>query len=148
VTTGPYHAAVDDLTCTRGCGPLTPVVTVWVDGFDHLDPHHYRYFSYTIVAACPVCGVGVLEWFDHDCTGYPTSHSLPVDGFRMFRIQPSDVDALRRAMEPCPDRDSGTCRCAIHESLIESLADLRMWSTERAAVRLTDGRPSLGPGPG
>jgi hypothetical protein len=138
---------VPDLICTNGCGPLAAVVMVRVDGLPHADARHYRFFTYTAVDACTVCGVGVLEWFDHDCTGYPTSHALPVEASRLFRLVPSDVDQLRAALDACPEPDSGHCGCPAHESLADSLADVRAWSTDRAVLRLVDGRPSLAPGP-
>jgi hypothetical protein len=83
------------------------VVTVAVEGVPHEDPAHTGVYSRTAVAYCTVCREGTVEWVDHDCTGYPTSHALPVEEGRRYRVGPDDLDRLLEADDPAAWKAGG-----------------------------------------
>lgn len=134
---------MEPLNCPAGCGRLAPLVCLRISGVPHEDADHYQGYVYCAVGACLTCGSGLFRWLDHNCAGYPTSYSLPIEASAVLRLTPTDVDRLREGVRQCPDPDSGTCRCAVHEALTANLDAFFDLSLKGMEVTLVDGLPRL-----
>jgi hypothetical protein len=136
--------------CVAGCGPVELVVTVESSGVDH-DLHPQRGTTQVLaqIEACAVCGAGVYRRHEHDCTGWPTSASFPIEGEWTKPVSADDLRRLREGLRDCPDPADGTCSCAAHRSLRSTQDSLRHWLPDppsvAAAVALVDGVPQLRP---
>jgi hypothetical protein len=136
--------------CTAGCGPLDLIVTVESSGTDH--DHHPQQGTTQVIArveSCPVCRTGLYRRHEHDCTGWPTSASFPIEGEWTKPIAADDLDRLRESLSACPDPADGACRCPAHQSLLATQDCLRHRLPDppsiAAAVTLADGLPQLRP---
>lgn len=146
----PCDAARMVSPCAAGCGPLELVVTVEAGGTDH-DVHPEQGTTQVLVHVewCPVCGDGRYVHHDHDCTGWPTSASFPIEGEWTQPVAAGDVDRLREGFRGCPDPADGGCGCPAHRSLRASQDLLRQRPGDpvpvAAAVELAGGLPQLRP---
>jgi hypothetical protein len=144
------EALVPELRCAAGCGPLSPIVTIEASGVDH-DHHPEQGTTQVIVCmqSCPKCHAGMYWCYDHDCTGWPTSASFPIEGRWTRSTTADDVERLREGLRDCPDTVTGNCRCPAHQALLASQGSLRHWMSRpapvAAAVVLVDGLPELRP---
>ena len=84
-----------NVPCPAGCGRRVALVTLHLDGLPHDHPDHTGRYWRTTVAYCAVCREGTADAVEHDCTGYPTSHSFPVEVGRRYRIGPAELERLR-----------------------------------------------------
>lgn len=139
--------------CAAGCGPLDLLVTVEFSGVDH--DHHPGQGTMQVLArveSCPACRTGRYRRHEHDCTGWPTSASFPIEAEWTKPIATEDLDRLRAGLRDCPDPADGACRCSAHRSLRATQDSLRHWLPDPpstgAVVTLVDGVPQLRPVPG
>ena len=139
--------------CPAGCGVMEPVVAVQSEGVDHFDnPGHPRLGTAQVIVyviACPTCGAGMYWKFDHDCAGYPTSASYPIEAVWTLPMPADDVGRLRDGLTGCPDPTDGACACPAHTALKTSQESLAKWPTDPprvgAGTVLVDGLPHLRP---
>jgi hypothetical protein len=136
--------------CPACRGPLDLIVTVEASGADH--DHHPEQGTVQVLArveSCPACGTGRYRRHEHDCTGWPTSASFPIEGEWSKPVAPEDLDRLRSGLHGCPDPGDGACPCAAHRSLRATQDSLRHQLPDppfvAAAVTLVDGLPRLRP---
>jgi hypothetical protein len=104
-----------------GADRLQPLALLALRGVPHDTPGHDVVFGYRRIDLCGSCGQGQLEVHSHDCWAVYDAEGNYEDWdmFWRYSFAASDLEPLRRALEPCPRLLDPGCACPAHEELRE-----------------------------
>ncbi|MEU8328554.1 hypothetical protein [Micromonospora sp. NPDC048839] len=88
-------------------------------GLPHGTPGHQVNYRWTSLSACPLCGAGLLVYFDHDCFRQPWEEPWDMDW--SWPVAVDGVQQLNAALGRCPDLLHPSCECPVHRSLRDSI---------------------------